>query len=466
MSLKFVDLYAGCGGLSLGLLQAGFKLVLAVEKSSMAAETYYHNLIERIDNQEWWTDFSNPGTGILDQAKKGIVVKNLCSVLNCSSLLTSIRRQGVDLVVGGPPCQGFSLAGKRNPKDKRNKLVWEFLSFVEKIRPKAVVIENVPGLINHFEKHDSNAPFDQLRRALETVGSGYLVQSMCLNAMHFGVPQHRPRIFLVAVRRDVAKKLTEYSHEEIWYSAHVKAHVTVSKPPALAPKATYFGLSLLTVQDAISDINNLGYSRKKKISEFAKEMRTSKCPVAELTKKDKLKHKLENHELRRHCDRVTTRFRLYQVLSRQGISASVLTVGNQQKRQLKELLDSDLVFPLVAPDGTIVARTSRGLSNLIRKLSTKKHSQRALKWKCPSPTILSVPDDLVHPKMPRALTVRETARIQSFPDCFEFRSKVTTGGEMRRYEVPQYTQVGNAVPPKLAKAIGLVIRSALRFPDR
>ena len=94
-------------------------------------------------------------------------------------------------------------------------------------------------------------------------------------------------------------------------------------------------------------------------------------------------------------------------------------------------------------------------------LGTKKHSQRSLSWTSPSPTVVSLPDDYVHPERPRTLTVREMARFQSFPDSFEFRSKETTGSHRRRFEVPQYTQVGNAVPPRLGRAVGEVVFDVL-----
>ena len=103
---------------------------------------------------------------------------------------------------------------------------------------------------------------------------------------------------------------------------------------------------------------------------------------------------------------------------------------------------------------------------MVVELATKKHSQRALRWDMPSYTVLSLPDDFVHPLHPRTLTVRELARFQSFPDNFIFRSKVTTGGPKRKTEVPQYTQVGNAVPPKLAKAIGFRISSVLQSASK
>jgi DNA (cytosine-5)-methyltransferase 1 len=95
-------------------------------------------------------------------------------------------------------------------------------------------------------------------------------------------------------------------------------------------------------------------------------------------------------------------------------------------------------------------------------LKTKKHSQRPLKIDAPSPTVVSIPDDVIHPLYPRTFTVREQARFQSFPDYFEFRSKETTGGGKRKTEVPQYTQVGNAVPPLMAKVIGEHIKELLK----
>jgi DNA (cytosine-5)-methyltransferase 1 len=103
----------------------------------------------------------------------------------------------------------------------------------------------------------------------------------------------------------------------------------------------------------------------------------------------------------------------------------------------------------------------------MKSIPTKKHSQRALKEFEPAPAQLTVPDDLCHyeSEQPRTLTVREMARFQSFPDWFEFKSKVTTGGKMRKFEVPQYTQVGNAVPPLLAKALGETIKKQLTGLD-
>jgi DNA (cytosine-5)-methyltransferase 1 len=131
-----------------------------------------------------------------------------------------------------------------------------------------------------------------------------------------------------------------------------------------------------------------------------------------------------------------------------------------QRQMLCDVL-KDAKFPATAPDGKELASDVSELVDLVMSLGTKKHSQRPLSWTSPSPTVVSLPDDYVHPDVPRTMTVREMARFQSFPDNFEFRAKETTGSLRRRFEVPQYTQVGNAVPPKMAKAVGLVIKSAL-----
>jgi DNA (cytosine-5)-methyltransferase 1 len=102
------------------------------------------------------------------------------------------------------------------------------------------------------------------------------------------------------------------------------------------------------------------------------------------------------------------------------------------------------------------------LAHEMASLASRKHSQRVIRADRPAPTMLSLPDDFIHPRFPRTLTVREMARLQSFPDSFEFFGKVTTGSHRRRVEVPQYTQVGNAVPPLLAAAIGRHLAQILR----
>lgn len=421
--LKCVDLFAGCGGLSLGLKKAGFHLELAVEKSPMAAETFYHNHIERIRDEAEWAAFR--ARPVIEQAKSKIVVSEVASVLKSKELMDSLKAKGIDLIAGGPPCQGFSLAGLRNSDDVRNQLPWQFLEMVKELEPKAVLLENVSGISQAFRKHNKQeAPLEQLKQALSQTGIGYRVQALLLNAMHFGVPQNRPRVMLVAIREDIAQKLDIKVTDKIWKSVYDTTGTL--QRPRLAPKATHTGRKIKTVKSAFAG----------------------------------LAEKAPNHILRKHSESTVQRFRLYQYLQANGISPKIVNVvvdpdiGIEEKKfRLQESLSS-VNMPAIAPDGTVIAKSISGLIDVISGLGTKKHSQRPLSFDSPSPTILTLPDDYVHPCEPRTLSVREMARLQSFPDSFVFRAKETTGGKMRRFEVPQYTQVGNAVPPLLGEIVG------------
>ena len=467
-ALNYIDLFAGCGGLSLGLEKAGFKLALAVEKSDMAAETFYHNFINRITDPEIWKAYSHDDRTVQEQADEKLVVKELSAVLGNKDLLKNLKASNIDLVAGGPPCQGFSLAGRRNPEDLRNQLPWQFLQFVEAVQPKAVIIENVSGMSQDFVKHGKSSPFNELRLALKDTGKGYKVQPLHLNAKHFGAPQNRPRVMLVGIRVDISKRLDLNISDDTWKSEfdHVQ-NKKFSERPSLAPESTHFGTDILNVRDAIWDLSSKGYNRKNDISAFALEMRTDTDWMPTHVKAEYQGAKLVNHNLRQHAPHIKKRFAIYQYLRDSNIHPKVFAIPKDenltedgQKTLIRAAL-KDARFPAKAPNGDVIAKSEDNLVEMIMQLATRKHSQRPLDWKLPSPTVVSLPDDYVHPHEPRTLTVRELARFQSFPDAFEFRSKETTGSLRRRYEVPQYTQVGNAVPPKLALAIGKLVHSIL-----
>lgn len=461
-SLACIDLFAGCGGLSLGLKRAGFEVKLAVEKSPMAAETYFHNFIEPIRDHAEWEGFLRLST--VDQARRGLVVDALEQVLASEELLEGLKAADIDLVAGGPPCQGFSLAGRRNPSDLRNTLPWQFLNFVEHIQPKAVIIENVAGMRQDFRKHGKRSPFDELRTALSRTGPGYVVQPMALNAMHFGVPQHRPRVFLVGLRQDLAEAAGIQVTADTWMSDRdTQYDPQVPSRPALAPARTHFETGPrrhLSVRDAISDLDSSGYLDAPPFSSFARDMRSSEPLLKRADGPLENAAVLRNHVLRLHSGLVKRRFEFYQFLRDAKINKQVLSIpirsglSEQERRVLIHEAIAGVEFPVLLGNGSTLAGSKGALVRLVNRLATKKHSQRALSLDSPAPTVVSLPDDYVHPTEPRTLTVREMARFQSFPDAFEFRAKETTGGAKRRTEVPQYTQVGNAVPPKLAEAIG------------
>ncbi len=465
----YIDLFAGCGGLSLGLERAGFELALAVEKSDMAAETFYHNFIERIRDKEDWKKFC--ALPVSKQAEKKLIVGPVSDLLDDKILLKKLRDQKIDLIAGGPPCQGFSLAGRRNPDDIRNELPWQFLDVVKAVQPRAVIIENVVGMSHDFVKHDRQSPFDQLKQALQLIEPGYVAQQVHFNAMHFGAPQHRPRVMILALRADFAEDFTFF--DGIWRSDFDESGQYADVRPGVAPVATHFGKDIKTVRDAIWDLNDKGYRYASDHHKYfendggvARDLRQDRVWMPENIRKTNEPGNLQNHTLRKHNDQIKKRFRLYQVLRDYNLSSTILNIPKRHGETeaielLKKALQNTKSEEFIAPDKTLVAKNKPALIKLIMELGTKKHSQRPLKWDAPSPTVVSLPDDFVHPQLPRTLTVRELARFQSFPDSFVFRAKETTGSHRRRFEVPQYTQVGNAVPPIMAEVVGKRFREIL-----
>jgi DNA (cytosine-5)-methyltransferase 1 len=460
----YIDLFAGCGGLSLGFETAGFNLGFAVEKSSMAGETFYHNLIKSIKYDTQWNDYLSISPEM--QLEKGLYIGETIDLLEQQEILKKMKDKfgEVDLIIGGPPCQGFSLAGKRNPKDHRNELPWQFLEYVEIFKPKAVLMENVLGMRQRFNKHDEEAPFTKIKHLLESgfgndIGSTkYVVQELELNAMHYGVPQHRPRVMLLGIRKDVAEINKLFATKSIWKS---KDYYTGADISPLCPLPTVEEGDIYTVKDAIGDLLHQKEDNKRYLHDL-----NNKSGFKQIVKNKSTS--TMNHIIRKHTDKVSQRFRLYQYLSSNRIPNKVLNIAAKYSetndKSLLKQINSEVVnctFPAISNDGMVLADNKESLIDLIIELATKKHSQRPLNIDSPSPTVVSIADDVIHPIHPRIPTVREQARFQSFPDYFEFRSKETTGGIKRRTEVPQYTQVGNAVPPLMAKAIAKHIMSLI-----
>lgn len=448
--MNYIDLFAGCGGLSLGVESAGFNLLFAVEKSPMAAETFYHNFIKNIDNPKEWNEYLNKSDE--EKLNSKLFVGETIALLEQPELLEKVKAKvgEVDLIVGGPPCQGFSLAGKRNPKDHRNILPWQYLEYVDIFKPKVVLMENVLGMRQDFNKHNEKSPFKQIKQYLEECETKYIVQELQLNAMHYGVAQHRPRVMLLAVREDIAKEKNLYALDNIWKSEEYFENKKISP---LCPIPTVKKNKYFNVEDALCDLINGTQS------EYLNNL-NNQSGFRNVIKTKFDKNTILNQIERKHTEKVTLRFRMYQYLSTNNVSTKIFNLSamyNFSKddkilTEIKSLL-KNCTYPSRSPDNYLLANNEDTLLNLILELATKKHSQRPLKLNTPSPTVVSIPDDVIHPIYPRAMTVREQARFQSFPDYFEFRSKETTGGEKRKIEVPQYTQVGNAVPPLMAKKI-------------
>lgn len=481
---KFVDLFAGAGGLSLGLRVAGFASALAVEASPQAAETYFRNFVDPRES-EWQR---HQAESLEAQIRRGLGVSKVETVLQQDDLMTLLR--DVDLVAGGPPCQGFSLAGLRNPEDQRNSLPYQFLRFVSLLNPKLVLIENVKGIAAGFRGAPRrHSVLSDLATALMTTGAhGYITQVLLVDASHFDVPQRRPRVLVAALRSDLARTYAGTSDRDelqlaltvpLWNSARPSA---ANAEALLAPVGQMSTLAR-TAGSALDDLDDSGY--RLPLSEYTNRIATAR----ELRSGGRLASPLvgplsapdpPNHALRRHSARVTARFRFHQALAQQDGTSDVfrfpgidvtedpdaaLAVARDRVSHMRLPLRDRDDRPLTDEHGQPIGSDPDLLADALVRLASLKHSQQVIRPERPAPTVMSLPDDFIHYSSPRTLTVREMARLQGFPDRFVFHGRETTGSHRRKTEVPQYTQVGNAVPPRLAAVIGEHLLRVLEGAD-
>jgi len=401
----FVDIFAGCGGLSLGLMQAGWKGLFAVERDPNAFQTLHDNLIAtrsdlRFDWPNWLPRTAHDVSEVLTDKR---------------SQLEALSGQ-VDMLVGGPPCQGFSSAGKRNPNDPRNKMVEEYLQFVRVLKPRIVLIENVIGITNDFvDKSGSEETKNYARWIIQSLSEDYDVTFRLIDTSLFGVPQKRHRIFIIG------RRLDDHSLAEVIFEAIERDRQTFLRNKGILTIP-------VSVRSAISDLE---IRRNKKVASeecvgFEEIAYLSPRTSYQTIMNKGLVGKMPDTRLARHRPHIEKRF--------------------------KELIE------LCHRDGRLSVSISRETRE---SFGLRKHAIRVLDPDAPSPTITSMPDDLIHYSEPRVLSVRENARLQSFPDWFAFKGKYTTGGDRRKMEVPRFTQVANAVPPLVAEAFGQAIAKIL-----
>ncbi|MBO5478008.1 MAG: DNA cytosine methyltransferase [Clostridia bacterium] len=363
--MNVIDLFAGCGGLSLGFEMAGFNIPLAIEKDEWASETYKFN-----------------------HKNTKVVTEDIREIVDPKKLLDKDIQ--IDGIIGGPPCQGFSLSGDRDPKDPRNSLFMEFVRFVKIFQPKFFVMENVTGILSMETKEGKlvkNVIIDEYKKI------GYNLDIKVLNAAEYGVPQSRMRVFFVGMRNDIK-----------------------FIPEKLAPDPLLFGDNQITIEQAIMDLPRIEASE----SGDGKEYYTP--PQNDYQKWVRGENeKIENHTAMRHTKRLIERFEQIKY----GQSVADVDENYQQRK--------------------------RGDAS---KISGKVYSQNNMRPypNKPSPTIpASFQSNFIHPFYNRNYTAREGARLQSFPDSYFFCGKRTTMSWEKN--LSQYQQIGNAVPPLLSKAI-------------
>lgn len=411
----YIDLFSGCGGLSLGLGKAGWTGLFSVEKDPMAFETFKKNLIDegRYAHFEWPHWLPQKAANIEKIIKK------------YSSQLYELRGK-VDLIAGGPPCQGFSMAGLRNPNDPRNKLSKQYIKMVEIIKPKFVLIENVKGFNTAFKSPNLNAQrrneIGSLVPYSEIVGEllqdlGYRIYCDTVACERFGVPQKRSRFIMIGV-------LAELSEDGLSPFLLLE---DLRKPFLLSKRLP---LRAVTVKEAIGDLEVI-----KPDASLIHHSGSFRTGFKQLDYRPASPSKQNS----------------YVSLMRSGLSKADKPNSLRLARHNENTVKKFKIIQKTGRAGIILSPSEKKL------LGIKKQAICYLDPNKPSKTITTLPDDILHYKEPRILTVRENARIQSFPDDFVFCGKYTTGGKERTKECPRYTQVGNAVPPLLGEALGILI---------
>jgi len=392
----FIDLFAGCGGFSEGFYQEGFESIVHVDFDAPACET----LKERMRFYKYEEDTIN----------KAVICGDLTSVKIHEQIEDVIGKTEIDVLVGGPPCQSFSSVGRAQDKnsmrnDPRNYLFRSYLEILEKYQPKIFVFENVSGLLS--AKPNGNYIFPEI---VESFSEYYSVcdnrETILLNSVHYGVPQVRKRVILIGVRKDL-----NINSREV-YDEIAKTHYS----PEMELKNETQGLKkYLTVKDAIYDLpklfpgegNEEVYHKIEKKNDYLKIMRPNGSTA------------LYNHVARKHNDLDRQRYKL-------------LSKNNWQLKELAE----------VRPD--LIHHDPKHFGNRYTVQTATKPGRTVVAHLYKDGNLFIHPDY----NQERTFTVREAARIQSFPDDFKFVGSRTN----------QFKQVGNAVPPLMARQIAKSIK--------
>jgi DNA (cytosine-5)-methyltransferase 1 len=405
----FVDLFAGCGGLSLGLEEAGFYPLYVNELNSDALETY---LINRDK------DYPHLRKKYCSNDIKDFISDD-SNFENCfkswkDDFGRDFIKDPVDLIAGGPPCQGFSGIGIRRSYsvDKKqlpsNHLYQDMAYVVHKFQPKIFLFENVEGLLRSrwTKEGEKGEIFKDVLKTFNEIPN-YSIRYKLVYGKHYGVPQNRPRVLIVGFNHKyfpIQKNTGDAILDGFLPSPTSKPPNIIEIFEDLVDKEFEYGGETLTYPQSTSNPWQ-EYFRKNPYDGLIKKKGS---PLTE-------------HQYSKHSEVVIERF--------------------------SHMISNNGIIP--------------------EHLKTKKFAQRLLPktWgnKGPTITACSLPDDFVHYSQARSLTVREWARLQTFPDWYQFAGKRTTGGIRRagnprksifEREVPKYTQIGNAVAVKLAYEVG------------
>jgi DNA (cytosine-5)-methyltransferase 1 len=373
-----IDLFAGAGGLSLGFEQAGFDIVAAVEIDPIHAAVHKFNF---------------PRCGVIPRSITQVSGAELRKAARLGS-------RNVDVVFGGPPCQGFSLIGHRMFDDPRNSLVGEFVRIVGELRPSYFVFENVKGLT--VGRHRSF--LNELLEAFEEIGYRVRLPWAVLDAANFGVPQHRERLILFGARKGL-----ELPHYPLPMTRAADDSNYRSLPKGPSCHAAIGDLPNADDFDTLLDSDYVRTSRRGKLSSYSRELRCLDCGSWHFGYRRSWDPELLTASLRtQHTEISISRF-------------SRTTPGD------------------VEPISRFYKLSAEGLSNTLRAGTDAARGA----FTSPRP---------IHYKYSRCVTVREMARLHGFPDWFRFHATKWHGAR----------QIGNSVPPPLARAIAHQVMQVIK----
>lgn len=348
--MNAIDLFAGCGGLSRGFMDAGYDIIVGVDNDQAALNTFAKN--------------HNGAKALKADLSKQETYDEIVKIAG---------NRPIDVIIAGPPCQGFSLTGPRNFDDERNKLYLAVIEMVKQYKPKAFIIENVPGMATLYEGQIKNEILKRFRKM------GYNIDCKILCAADYGVPQMRKRLIFMGIRKDLGK-------------------------PKF-PEAQFTPDKYRTCRDAVSDLPSLVDSLGEEESEYTQE------PLTE-----------------------------YQKIMRGNCKVLHNHLGTNHTQMVKDTI-------ALVPEGGNYKDLPEGWGE-----SRKFHmAWTRLNGNAPARTVDTGHRNLFHYEYNRVPTVRESARMQSFPDDFIFTGTKTQ----------QCRQVGNAVPPLLGKALGEAINKII-----
>lgn len=379
-----IDLFCGCGGMSLGLEAAGFDIAAGVEIDPVHSLVHHYNF------------------------SYGVTICQDISQLSSQDLLDSISKKGfkteIDLIAGGPPCQGFSHMGKRQLDDPRNQLVFEYLRIVSEIKPKYFIFENVPGIATGKHKQF----LDELTIEFTQFDYSVIQPIQVLDASLYGAPQKRKRLILIGYRNDMPKP----SYPTV---SCFNGQGSTTRSPTDTDNNTQ---PLNTVSSSISDLSDIPVHIKNDLGIDPRKLNYSSWR-ANFAFEQQGKYSL--------CHKRTTKNIVWGHIGSKHTDESIRRFAQTQPGQVEAI-------------SRFLKLDPHGLSNTLRAGTARNKGAHT----APRP---------IHYQVPRCISVREAARLHTFPDWFGFHRTIWHG----------FREIGNAVIPLLAKALGDEIIECLQF---